>query len=162
LAMGAQFGMSDGLERVHYLVERAFVEGKSGPEIGYPFLREIEHGLSFEEAPIYAVLHEAIYCQGEASRWSADRVGAELSAFDADPPLFTAEMVYRWMFDDFRHLLPLKEVAELIAEYEGWPALYDADVLRANTVPAVAAVYSDDMYVERAFSEETAATIQGF
>src|SRR5262249_42975175 len=100
LAMGAQFGMSDGLERVHYLVERAFVEGKSGPEIGYPFLREIEHGLSFEEAPIYAVLHEAIYCQGEASRWAADRIGAELSAFDADPPLFTGEMVYRWMFDD--------------------------------------------------------------
>ena len=33
--------------------------------------------------------------------------------------------------------------------------------LRANTVPVAAAIYYDDMYVERAFSEETAATIRG-
>ncbi|HUX76264.1 MAG TPA: aminopeptidase, partial [Anaerolineae bacterium] len=33
--------------------------------------------------------------------------------------------------------------------------------LRANTVPCVAAVYYDDMYVERTFSEETARDVQG-
>jgi pimeloyl-ACP methyl ester carboxylesterase len=161
LAMGSHFGMSDGLERVHYLVERAFVDGKAGPEIGYPFLRELDHGLSFEEAPIYAVLHEAIYCQGEASRWSADRVRGEFPEFEADPPFFTGEMVYRWMFDDYGRLRPLGTAADLLAEYDGWPGLYDAEVLRANVVPSVAAVYADDMYVERGFSEETARTIQG-
>ena len=39
--------------------------------------------------------------------------------------------------------------------------LYDLDVLRANTVPVAAAVYLDDMYVESAYSQETAAFIPG-
>jgi hypothetical protein len=34
-------------------------------------------------------------------------------------------------------------------------------VLRANTVPCAAAIYYDDMYVERGFSEQTAQTIRG-
>ena len=42
-----------------------------------------------------------------------------------------------------------------------WPALYDPAVLGANQVPCVAAIYYDDMYVERAYSEETAALIRG-
>ena len=32
---------------------------------------------------------------------------------------------------------------------------------RQNEVPAAAAVYAEDMYVERVFSEETAARIKG-
>ena len=42
-----------------------------------------------------------------------------------------------------------------------WPRLYDPDRLRANDVPVAAAIYAEDMYVERAFSEETAAAIRG-
>ncbi len=52
------------------------------------------------------------------------------------------------------------EAAGILAEYE-WPRLYDAERLRGNDVPTAAAVYADDMYVERAFSEETAATVRG-
>ena len=40
-------------------------------------------------------------------------------------------------------------------------ALYDADVLADNEVPAAAAIYAEDMYVERSFSEETASQIRG-
>jgi hypothetical protein len=47
-----------------------------------------------------------------------------------------------------------------LAEHE-WPLLYDGERLERNDVPAAAAVYAEDMYVERAFSEETAARIQG-
>ena len=32
-------------------------------------------------------------------------------------------------------------------------------MLRANTVPTAAAIYTEDLYVERAFSEETAAMV---
>ena len=39
--------------------------------------------------------------------------------------------------------------------------LYDAERLAANEVPVAAAVYAEDPYVERAFSEETAALIRG-
>ena len=42
---------------------------------------------------------------------------------------------------------------------EQWPLLYDADRLRHNTVPVVAAIYAEDMYVPPALSERTAAAI---
>jgi pimeloyl-ACP methyl ester carboxylesterase len=163
LQLGLHFGMSDGFEKVHYAVERAFVDGTDGPEIGYGFLRAVEHELPYEEAPIFAVLHEAIYCQGRSSRWSAERIRHELPEFDpgADQPLFTGEMIYPWMFDEYRHLRPLKAAAELLAVEEDWPPLYDVEALRANEVTAAAVVFANDMYVERAFSEETAQTIQG-
>jgi hypothetical protein len=64
------------------------------------------------------------------------------------------------MFDDYSALAPLREAAELLAEVE-WPRLYDAEQLSRNEVPAAAAVYAEDMYVERAFSEETAGRVRG-
>ena len=39
--------------------------------------------------------------------------------------------------------------------------LYDRDALAANEVPVAAAVYENDMYVEREYSLETAASIRG-
>jgi hypothetical protein len=70
-------------------------------------------------------------------------------------------MVFPWMFDDYACLRPLKAVAELLAGDPTWPALYSVDRLRANQVPCAAAIYYDDMYVERRFSEETAGEIRG-
>ena len=70
------------------------------------------------------------------------------------------EHVYPWMFEEYGALAPLREAADLLAERE-WPRLYDADRLAANEVPVAAAIYAEDMYVERAFSEETAAHIRG-
>ena len=51
-------------------------------------------------------------------------------------------------------------MANELAAHE-WPRLYDEDVLRANTVPVAAAIYTEDLYVERRFSEETAALVPG-
>jgi pimeloyl-ACP methyl ester carboxylesterase len=162
--LGMGFGADDGLEQVHYLLEEAFVSGASGPELSYGFLHSLQHWNKFETNPIYALLQEACYTQAEASRWSAERVQAEYPEFDLSPDrpvFFTGEMIYPWMFDEYRYLRPLKEAAEILADYDGWPRLYDPAVLRANTVPCAAAVYYDDMYVERTFSEETARTIRG-
>jgi hypothetical protein len=64
------------------------------------------------------------------------------------------------MFEDYRGLAPLREAAEILATHE-WPHLYDPDALAACEVPCAAAIFTDDMYVERAFSEETAALIPG-
>jgi pimeloyl-ACP methyl ester carboxylesterase len=148
---GIRLGMSDGAERLHYLVERG---------IGDRFLRDLVAAETFETGPLYAIVHEACYCQGEASRWSAERVQAEFSEFD-DPTTFTGEMVYPWMFEDYAALRPFRAAAELLAGYDAWPPLYDVDRLRANEVPSAAAVYANDMYVEREFSEQTAATVKG-
>jgi pimeloyl-ACP methyl ester carboxylesterase len=156
LQVGAIFGMSYGFEKVHHLLELAFT---TGGEVSTLFLRELDHFLPFDPAPIYALLHEACYAQEEATRWSAQRILAEYPEFGRDgdgPMLFTGEMVYPWQFDEYRELQPLKEAAELLAEFEEWPRLYDVEQLRANDVPVVAAVYENDMYVERGFQLETA------
>ena len=162
--LGMVFGASYGFETVHYLLEDAFVEGAQGPELNFVFLRGVENASSLETNPIYAILHEAIYCQAEASRWSAERVRAEFSEFEFSrnhPVRFTGEMIYPSMFDDYAHLRPLKEAAHLLADYSEWPRLYDVAALQANTVPCAAAMYYNDMYVERQFSDETAQTIRG-
>ena len=79
--------------------------------------------------------------------------------FASSPEHFTGEMVYPWMFEDYGALAPLREAAELLAAHE-WPRLYDGERLEANEVPVAAAVYAEDMYVERVFSEATAARIR--
>jgi pimeloyl-ACP methyl ester carboxylesterase len=162
--LGMAFGASDGYEHVHYLLEDAFVSGSSGEELGYAFLRALENMQAFDTNPLYAVLHEALYCQQEASRWSAERVRATHPEFELSPDrpvYFTGEMIYPWMFDEYEHLRPLKDAAEILANDEAWPRLYEPTVLRANSVPCVAAIYYNDMYVERRFSEETAQAIKG-
>jgi hypothetical protein len=77
------------------------------------------------------------------------------------PVLFTGEMVYPWMFDEYRALRPLKEAAHLLAQFDGWTRLYDQEVLRQNTVPTAAVMYYNDMYVDRLLSEEAASIITG-
>jgi hypothetical protein len=158
------FGTSDGFEQVHYLLEEAFIHGATGPELSYAFLRGIEDAQPFDTNPIYAILHEAIYCQRAASRWSAQRLRTEYPAFELSldqPVCFTGEMIYPWMFDEYQQLRPMREAAELLATYDGWPSLYNPTTLQANTMPCVASIYYNDMYVERVFSEETAAMIRG-
>jgi hypothetical protein len=122
-------------------------------------------------APLYALLHEPSYAQGFATRWSAQRVRAEFTEFDpgpaleedpeAPPLLFTGEMIYPWMIDADPVLRPLREAADLLAERDDWPPLYDPSRLAANEVPVAAAVYYDDMYVDREFSMQTAQAIRG-
>lgn len=162
LQLGLSFGMSDGYEAVHYLLEDAFVNGSNGREINWNFLSHFEHSQSFDANPIYSLLQEACYTQRAASDWSADRLIQAFPQFahDADGPiLFTGEMIYAWMFDQYPQLQPLKQAADLLAKKSDWPMLYDVEKLRKNSVPVAAAVYFDDMYVHREFSEETAQIV---
>jgi pimeloyl-ACP methyl ester carboxylesterase len=162
--LGLLFGMSYGLERVHYLLEQAFIGEEANRQISYMFMRGFENSLWFETNPLYAILQELIYCEQAASNWSAQRVRTRYPEFDVttdQPVFFTGEMVYPWMFDEYKYLRPLKEAAEILAKYDGWPRLYDKAVLQANTVPCAATIYYNDMYVERTLSEETARNIRG-
>lgn len=143
---GNLLGMSDGAERLHYLLEL--------PPTSRAFRHDVEHVMPFARQPLYAVIHEACYADGHATRWSAERVRP--AAYDDDPTLLTGEHVFPWMFEDFGELAPLREAAELLAERE-WPRLYEEDLLRSNDVPAAAAIYYDDPYVESRLSLETVA-----
>jgi hypothetical protein len=163
-SLGRGLGMSTGSPELHYLLEDAFSAGELTDE----FLYQAEHHLTFAPSPLYAVLHEACYAQGEATGWSAQRVRAEFSAFDPavtvdgdDPLTFTGEMIYPWMTEHDPALRPLREAADRLAARDGWPPLYDPIRLGANEVPAAAAIYFGDMYVDRDDSLRTAVTIGG-
>ncbi len=145
---GAVLGMSDGPDQLHYLLER--------PSGSPAFLHDLEAVTGFARTPLYAIIHEACYADGTATRWSAQRTQPD--AYRTQPELFTGEHVYPWMFEQYGALAPLREAADLLAE-RTWPRLYDTERLRANTVPTAAAIYTEDLYVERSFSEETASTI---
>jgi pimeloyl-ACP methyl ester carboxylesterase len=163
LQLGLQFGFHDGFEQVHYHLETAFVKGRKGPELGYPFLCDFEALLTYRQAPIFSMLQEACYSEGPATNWAAERVRAEYPEFERDEPevLFTGEMMFRWMFEDYAHLRQLREEAEYLAAYDRWPNMHDVARLGRNEVPAAAVIYADDMYVDRTYSEETAAKIRG-
>ncbi|MGA8208381.1 MAG: alpha/beta fold hydrolase [Candidatus Dormiibacterota bacterium] len=148
--LGQVLGMSTGAEELHYMLEL--------PAGSPAFLHDVDAALPFSRNPLYAIIHEACYADGGATGWSAARLLP--NDFEQDPDLFTGEHVYPWMFEDYRALAPLREAAELLAAHS-WPRLYDADRLRSNQVPCAAAIFAEDPYVERAFSEETAALIQG-
>jgi pimeloyl-ACP methyl ester carboxylesterase len=148
--LGHALGFSDGPEELHALLEL--------PPDSPAFLHDVDDALGFGRNPLYAVVHESSYADGHATRWSAQRTMPE--EFAQRPELFTGEHVFEWMFEDHGALTPLREAAEILAQHE-WPRLYDAERLRANEVPAAAAIYAEDPYVERAFSEETAALVSG-
>jgi hypothetical protein len=80
-------------------------------------------------------------------------------ARDADPLLFTGEMMYPWMFREISALKPFAGAAEILAETDDWPPLYQPARLAANEVPVAAAVYFDDMYVDSGLQLQTAATV---
>jgi pimeloyl-ACP methyl ester carboxylesterase len=147
--LGGELGMSDGAEAVHYVLEL----DPESPAFGH----DLEAATAFARNPLYAIIHEACWADGGATRWAAQRTMP--AAFRDDPTLLTGEHVFPWLFEDLGALAPLREAAEILAAHE-WPRLYDPDRLAANDVPAAAAIYADDPYVERVFSEETAAHIR--
>ena len=143
---GNKLGMSDGPETLHYILEL--------PPESRAFLHDVADELSIARNPIYALLHEACWADGGVTNWSAQRMRPAI--FDEQPELFTGEHIFPWMFEDYGALAPARAVAHALAAHE-WPRLYDPDVLASNTVPTAAAIYTEDLYVERAFSEETVA-----
>lgn len=161
--VGAFLGGNTRVDSLHYLLEDAFTETPEGRRLSDTFLDQVQGIVSRRSNPLYALMHESIYGQGEATGWSAWRVLAEYPEFrpDAEPLLLTGEMVYPWYFEQDPALRPLREVADLVAAKPDWKQLYDIRQLAANTVPVAAAVYSDDIYVDRKLSLETASAVQG-
>jgi pimeloyl-ACP methyl ester carboxylesterase len=149
--IGNQLGMDGGSEAIHYLLER----DPSSPAFGH----DLAALLPFSgRNPLYAVVHESCYADGGTTGWSAERV--QPGDFGGDSILLTGEHVFSWHFADCADLAPYRPVAERLAAHE-WPRLHDADRLAATDVPCAAAIYAEDAFVDRRFSEETADLIPG-
>ena len=147
--MGMWLGDSAGFEHLHHVLELPF---------GSPaFLHDVEGAVRWTRNPTYATLHESSYADGGPTRWSAHRLTPD---WLEESEAFTAEHVFPWMFEDYGGLQPHRDAAEVLAEHP-WPRLYDEARLARNEVPVAATIYVDDLYVERAFAEETAAGVRG-
>jgi pimeloyl-ACP methyl ester carboxylesterase len=147
--LGLWLGDSAGFELLHHVVELPFASPA--------FLHDAETAVRFGRNPLYATLHESSYADGVVTRWSAERLMPDEVAEEG---YLTAEHVFPWMWEDYGALRGHRAAAAILADHP-WPALYDADRLRHNEVPVAATIYVRDLFVERDFAEETAATIRG-
>ncbi|KAG6919040.1 hypothetical protein DXG01_009750 [Tephrocybe rancida] len=145
LQLGLKFGGSGGIDAVHQIVFRAANDLSLFGKLSYRLLQNIEHEQPFDSNPLYAILHEPLYCQGRPSNWSAERVIKEypqhswgyMKTQDNQSPIFID------MMDDYSGLRALKGVSQLLAEYSDWPQLYDLEQLAKNTVKVTAATFVD-------------------
>lgn len=154
LTMGIMFGTHGGIDKVHEMIVRMKSDLQQFDFFTRPTLSAFDAMLSLDDTVIYALLHEAIYCEGQASNWAADRVGKTFKEFPwlngqpaspslsirAQPLYFSGEMIFPFMFEAYPELEKLKEVAELLAQFKDWPSLYDEKQLSRNEVPVSAAL----------------------
>lgn len=155
--LGMTLGVSTGAVDLHWLLDTA-LDRRGEPAPG--FLAQVAARTGFDATPLYMVLQEVIYHEGErAPGWAAAAEHARHADFatDARPLLLTGETVQPWMFEQVAALRPFRAVAEELAARTSWPVLYDADRLAANEVPVAAVQYYDDPYVDLDLALTTAA-----
>lgn len=169
--LGMLLGGNTRVDALHWALAEAVDRTGAAPRLSESFLSAVAAQTARSTNPLYAVLHESIYAQpapladGRADTgWSAARMLAEHPDFAPDTvpaPLPTGEHVMPWSFETEPELRPLAGTAELLARRQDWGPLYDLEALAANEVPVAAAVYPDDVYVDRELSLETAARVRG-
>ncbi|MFE6968200.1 alpha/beta hydrolase family protein [Isoptericola sp. NPDC057653] len=161
-SLGIDLGMKPGSERLHWLVDDAFV--RPG-RLSHGFLEQVLVRSSSASNPLFWTLQESIYGDGAngPTAWAAQRARDERPQFGPDerPLLLTGEMAFPWMFDEVRLLRPFAPAVHALAARAGWSPLYDLERLAANDVPLAAAVYFDDMYVDSGLQLDTLSRLGG-
>lgn len=73
--LGQRFGLSGGMDAVHQLCLGAFITIQGKEVLSSGFLHDVDAAQDLIP-PIYAILHEAIYCDGPnvASNWTASQL----------------------------------------------------------------------------------------
>lgn len=148
--VGIVLGAQGGGMKLHELLEND------------PFSPAFRHDLAamlpFEgRNPLYAILHESCYADGVATRWAASRTMPR--EVKRDGTLLAGEHLPRDLFEESSELRPLREAADIVANYE-WTQLYSTERLASADVPVAAAAYYEDAYVPLKFSTETAGILK--
>ncbi|WP_246825492.1 alpha/beta fold hydrolase [Corynebacterium sp. HMSC034A01] len=159
--LGIELGREGGFESLARLFEAPF---HPNGRLRTDFLAEVGERVSFAKGPLYAAVHETIYggTVPGATNWAAERVSAELEGFapDAHPDdaefYLTGEHIFPFQFDEDPALRPFTQVAHELAEKDDWSNLYAG---LGSGYDAYAAVYTDDIFVPRELSLETASAI---
>lgn len=146
--IGIELGRGAGFENLALLLDAPFHHIRGEKRLHGDALADLSTRLSFEAAPLYAVIHETIYAGTPA--WAAHRVREE---FDV---LLTGEHIFPWQFEEDPALRAFRPVAEELAARE-WESQYDVAALGEASAVCAAAVYRDDIFVPRELSLDTAA-----
>jgi proline iminopeptidase len=157
--LGQQFGMSTGLDDLHWLLDTTLDDDG---HVASGFVAELCHRTGYDANPLYIVLQEAIYHAGEREPGfaaAAEAARRPECAPTARPLALFGEAFLPWMYDEVAALRPFRAAAHELAARTSWPALYDADVLASNEVPVAAVQYYDDPYVDLDLALDTAARV---
>lgn len=184
LCLGRNLGARERWAAMHDLIEAMYKDINKIRRLSEETINMYidEDSWKFDNRPLYAVLHEAMYCSNEASDWSAQKVARDLEKFEwagaetesesndilanrcaSDENVrihFSGEMVYPFMFEDYGYLQPLAGAARELANHE-WSDPYDLDQLANNGVPVYAISYKSDMHVNEELSQDTANLVNG-
>ena len=165
--MGSDFGMKPSFERMHWIIDHAFVDGDGtltcGASVSDSFLMRAFERTNTRTNPLYWTLQEFIYADGDTMPigWAAAEEKAHRAEFDtlARPLMFTGEAMFPWMFEQMPELKPFKPAMDLLMEDTSWDKIYDPQRLACNEVPLQAAVYFDDMYVDSGLQLDTLSRV---
>lgn len=164
--LGSDFGMKPSFERVHWILDSAFLDGDGSASTDSALSEEFLNRamVATSSRPLYWPLQEFIYADGELDepiRWAAQRVRDAKPEFnpDARPLLFTGEAMFPWMFEQEAALRPFAPAMDLLMEDTSWGNIYDEDQLARNAVPLQSAVYFDDMYVDSGLQLDTLSRV---
>lgn len=162
LDIGLQLGITNGMDKLHQLLATPFTD-HTETQLNADFIDGVCRQTDYDRHPLYALLHEAIYCEQLPSQWSAAQALRQQGGFslEADTVLFFGETIQPEMFEEYAQLRPFQAVAHQLAEKKDWPALYDHRRLAHNQVPIECIVYEQDFYVDMVQSLRTALAIKG-
>ncbi|KAH7320647.1 Alpha/Beta hydrolase protein [Stachybotrys elegans] len=175
MTIGIDFGGAGGFDYVHTTIKNLKTSLDQFGFLTRASLVPLETFTTFDTNIIYAILHEAIYCNGpnDVSNWASDRVAKNLNLFSwlspnssvaansSEPLLFAGENIFPFFFDTYPELIPLKGVANKLAAVDDWTYIYNQTQLARNEVPVYAASYIDDLYVDYEFAKDTANLLRG-
>ena len=177
-SLGQGLGMKPGHERLHNLLDLAFTAGDGSAdaalaaaggnaekvEVSPAFLAGAWEATNVVSNPLYWVLQELIYADGELARpiaWAAERAWAGRPGFspDARPLMLTGEACFPWMFEEMPELAPFAGAMGELMRDTSFGRLYDEARLAANETPLQAAVYFDDLYVDSGLQLDTLSRV---
>lgn len=160
--IGIELGRGTGFNSLAYLLEDPFHTVGGEKRLRSDFLGDVGQRVSFQNGPLYAVMHESIYGgigKLGPTNWAAHRIREEFPEFAEEGTYLTGEHIFPWQFDEDPALRPLKDAAEELAQHDWQSSPYDVDNLGKARAKAAAAVYLDDIFVP---FEESMATAQAY
>lgn len=162
--IGIGLGRGEGYLDLAYLLEDPFRKVRGENRLKRDFLAAVGSLVSFEQAPLYAAIHESIYggIGGAVTNWSAHRIREEIEGYGENlDPLhsekyyLTGEHIFPWQFDEDPSLKPLRQAANELAAHQWSTSPYQGNGL-ADAPTTGAVVYFDDIYVPFELSVKTA------